>query len=341
MGAEFSNSEENLQLSLRGSPWGSYYLMDIRLWDSLDSIQLKGLCGGTISNETLIITGPPSRNGLKVGQEVTVSGQWWSNNSRVICVDDFGKVCKDEKLPANEKSTKIQNTPRLLATQKDFFNGLLQLELNSNHALGSLLDSSFIESEDSVYIDNQHLLDGVKIVKSKTAIVVENGLRLSNQWFIAPSIVIRKNVQGPVQVLCKHNCTVDTSSYLQYPSSIMLLGDAEEIKEGILIGDSVVFEGSISAFLLEDSNTTSRRSPKRLVLINQSATIEGEIISNSMTELRGRLLGQWQTESVVSTSNGPLEYGSMRFYSQSSNRDSRRQENGAIEVGQGHKLYTI
>ncbi|WP_298341164.1 hypothetical protein [uncultured Algibacter sp.] len=149
-------------------------------------------------------------------------------------------------------------------------------------------------------------LTGNIVVQSKTKITVDASSKLKDVILIAPEIELKNGVEGNFQIFATKEIIVSSHCKLDYPSAIVLnesnnISQASinnqhntpslKINSGSKISGCVVYLGKTKNY-------------KAQVLIDDKATIVGEVYCNQNLELLGKVYGSLFTSGFVANQSG-------------------------------------
>lgn len=187
------------------------------------------------------------------------------------------------------------------------------IDLNQSESF----ENSFLEPYQLVYSLNkivlsQKTLTGHIIVQSQTEIVVENSSHLKDVILVAPKITIQDGVKGAFQAFATESIDVSSNCYLGYPSALVVTIDglqnvtqpttqSEELINPIQIQSDSVVKGAI-VFTTNETATTYEPH----VVIDENATIYGEVYCNANLELKGVVYGSVFTSNFIAKQFGSV-----------------------------------
>lgn len=164
-----------------------------------------------------------------------------------------------------------------------------------------------------VPIDLQFIeLTGNIIIQSETEITVFASAKLKDIILVAPEIEIRDQVEGNFQAFAEKNIKIGKDCLLSYPSALVLIEEniitnaepqtAQEKINQITIDNGSDVRG-IVAFLSENE-TTANYKPQ--VVIEENATITGEVFCDQNVELKGTVNGSVYTKGFIANQFGSI-----------------------------------
>ena len=184
------------------------------------------------------------------------------------------------------------NEERIKLLQQEFLkmNGTTSLAQEVKHSFGELPLEIYAPT---VYLKNQKIT-GQVIIRSDSLIYIGKDAKLEDVLLFAPNIVIEAGFEGQLQAFATKTILVQKKVKLNYPSGLNLLSKYQEGNE-IKIEDNTIIEGNV---LIKTDRLQSNTVPVQLV-VNEKATIIGEIYSDTKVEFKGTLHGHMACHSFI------------------------------------------
>ncbi len=253
--------------------------------------------------------------------KIALIGELKNNkNSLALYVTDYDKPLKlsgDTKIYGNQKVSagrtgqayingKKGNSIKIRGAQSKSDDKLPKLDTDlfidvSNYktvTLNSIIDKTIINGfdEDTKVVD----LNGVSnlsditckgnlILNSSSSIQINRTANLNDVLVMAPEVFVQSGFSGNIQIVAKEVVEVEPNVKLKYPSSIYIKNDVDSVsvkinKNSTILGGIVI-----------DGNTYSG-SLKRKLIIEEDATIVGNVYCYGNTQLQGEVIGSVYTD---------------------------------------------
>lgn len=148
----------------------------------------------------------------------------------------------------------------------------------------------------SLQLENMNLSGNI-IIKSKKEIRITSSTSLNDVILIAPKIMVEPNFKGSFQGFASQEIVVSKGVNLRYPSSLVLIGNASNIKENIQIKSDAQVKGVVM-YLGEQRGY----DPK--IQISDKTNIIGEVYCNGNLELNGKVEGFVYTSNFATNQFG-------------------------------------
>ncbi len=186
-------------------------------------------------------------------------------------------------------------------------NQFLDLSTKSTYLNSFYKPLQVIYSRETILL-SEVALTGHILVQSETKIIVDATSNLKDVVLIAPIIQIKNNTEGVFQAIATKAITVGNHCKLNYPTALILEEKAQaktnntsnhkdspfiKIKKGSKIKGSVMYLGSTKNY-------------KAQILIDEKATIIGEVYCNRNIELLGNVYGTVFTSGFVANQSGSV-----------------------------------
>ncbi|GAA3647249.1 hypothetical protein [Flavivirga jejuensis] len=177
--------------------------------------------------------------------------------------------------------------------------------------------NSFYNPIQIVYSNTDINLSGITlmghiIVQSKTKITVDASSNLKDVILIAPVIDIKNHVMGTFQTIASKKINVGKNCKLNYPSALILNQTTVSISSNVISNQKNEFQGIMIDKGTEIrgtvvySETEKQKNFKAQVIIEEGATITGEVYCNRNLELKGRVYGSVFTSNFVANQSGSI-----------------------------------
>jgi len=150
-------------------------------------------------------------------------------------------------------------------------------------------------------------LTGNIIVQSQTKIIVQETSKLKDVILIAPEVEIMDNVKGSFQVFASKSIVVGVNCSLTYPSALVLNAKENDLqppleqKPLIRFGKNSTMKGMLVFF---GKGNPNYHMPQ--IIIEDGATVVGEVYCNSNLELKGNIKGSVFTSNFVANQSGSI-----------------------------------
>ena len=182
---------------------------------------------------------------------------------------------------------------------------------------GDVFENSFMQPYQLVYSQNTIVLSnktltGHIIIQSQTEIIVENTSNLKDVVLMAPKISIKDNAKGAFQAFATESIDVGRHCYLDYPSALVVTIDgldtetqpnpqSQELIRPIHIQSDSLIKGVI---VFTTNQTATTYEPH--VVIEEKATVYGEVYCNANLELKGVMYGSVFTSNFIAKQFGSV-----------------------------------
>ena len=262
------------------------------------------------NNKPLVLVGNTTIKGLAFLPQRGVKSGNISGHSYYGSQLIYGNTKTSNALPQLVSET-IQQLGRIsenTAIAEDRF-----IDLNQ----GEVFENSFLQPYQLVYSPNTLILSyktltGHIIIQSKTEIVVENSANLKDVILVAPKITVQDGVKGAFQAFSTESINIGSNCYLGYPSALVVTIDGlqnvtqpttqpEELISPIRIQSDSVVKGVV---VFTTNQTATTYEPH--VVIDENATIYGEVYCNANLELKGVVYGSVFTSNFIAKQFGSV-----------------------------------
>ncbi len=125
---------------------------------------------------------------------------------------------------------------------------------------------------------------GNLILNSNGPLKIDKTAVLNDVVIIAPEVTIDSGFRGNIQIIAKREVTLNENASLLYPSSIYIKSDIDSVSVRIKK------EAKLAGGIVIDGNTY-KGSLKRQLIIEEDATVIGDIYCYGRTELKGEIIG--------------------------------------------------
>lgn len=222
----------------------------------------------------------------------------------------YGQSKLSKKLP--ELNTEVLNHIKSIhnITDKIEPNQYIDIDLEKTSVNSFSEPLRALLSIDEIMLKNVSLAGHI-VVKSNTKITVDASAKLRDVLLIAPVIEIKENVTGSFQAFATKSITIGKHCSLNYPTALVL-NTSEKITNSesvvntnelnqILIGNNSIINGAILYLGKPKSNNY-----KPHVVLEENATVKGEILCYANLELRGSVFGSVYTSNFVASQSGSI-----------------------------------
>lgn len=181
---------------------------------------------------------------------------------------------------------------------------LIPFNLNTSYTNSFLEPTKLLYDPAPIFLSETQLIGNI-IIQSESIITVNASAKLKDVILIAPKIEIQDEVKGNFQAIASESITIGKNCNLEYPSAMLLKSTAKNNSEieshHLYLGASSTFKG-ILAYLGED--TQQRFKPQ--LIIEENATVYGEVFCEANTELKGTVYGSLYTSRFISSTSGSI-----------------------------------
>ncbi|MCF6318179.1 MAG: hypothetical protein L3J83_02705 [Proteobacteria bacterium] len=187
-------------------------------------------------------------------------------------------------------------------------NQFLDINVNRVHQNSFLKPLQVVYSNSIINLSNVALTGHIKI-ESKTKIVVDATSVLKDVVLIAPKIEIKNNVKGTFQAFATETITVGKNCKLEYPSALVLNGDNSSTEnEASQSLDYIISidKGSVIKGVVVFLGNPKPNNYKPQIVIEEGATIKGEVYCNQNMELKGGVFGSVFANNFVALQSGSI-----------------------------------
>ncbi|OUS03128.1 hypothetical protein A9Q86_01540 [Flavobacteriales bacterium 33_180_T64] len=255
------------------------------------------------NNRPLVIVGHTEINGLAYLPKRGIKSGNISGHSYYGTQHVNGIIKESQKFPMLDVSLQkhINALVELpIGNQKE----VDYLDINANRkTVNSFSTKLKLVYSDKTIVLSEIELSGHVIIQSDIKIIVEETSKLVDVILIAPSIEIKKNVEGTFQAFATNKISVSENVKLDYPSALVLYGDYKKndlYQEHILeINANTQIKGSVLCI----GNTTPDNYDSQLK-IDANVVIEGEVYCEQNLELKGTVYGSVYTNNFIVKEGG-------------------------------------
>ncbi len=210
---------------------------------------------------------------LKVPNGKTEQAYINSKKGNTIIISGVQSASKD-KLPRIEKNISVD-----ISRYKN-----LLIEGDEKQIINSF-DKETVTIDYSTIASSKNItLKGNIIVYSNSAITIDATKVINDVLLVAPRVYIEDGFKGNIQIIAKQEIVVEDNVSLTYPSSIYIENDVDSISVGI--GANTKIAGGIVI-----NGSTYKGSLKRKLVIDEKATIIGNVYCFGKTQLQGKVVG--------------------------------------------------
>lgn len=174
--------------------------------------------------------------------------------------------------------------------------------------------NSFLKPLQIIYSNNIINLSEVTLtghikIESKTKIVVDATSVLKDVVLMAPEIEIKNNVNGTFQAFATESITVGKNCNLKYPSALVLneneSSTKNETEQGLYPILSIA-KGTTLIGVVVFLGNSKPNNYKPQIVIEENATIIGEVYCEQNLELKGEIFGTVFTNNFVAQQSGSI-----------------------------------
>lgn len=144
------------------------------------------------------------------------------------------------------------------------------------------------------YLRN-YIIKGNIIIKSNDTLHIDSSTYLEDVILDAPKVVFHSNFRGNAQVFAKNGVVLENNTKLKYPS--IIVSKSDETSE-LIFNNQSSFSGLIYFQTLGLSQVD-----RNTLIIEENATIEGNIYCEGSLFLKGKVLGSVFTSSLQYKNN--------------------------------------
>ncbi len=239
------------------------------------------------------------KQGVRTGN---ISGHSYYGN-RLI----YGNAKTSQSLPKLQKETLNQIATINKVYRNIDENQFLDLSIKRTYLNSFYKPLQVIYSRETIVL-SEVSLTGHILVQSEARIIVDATSNLKDVVIVAPIIQIKNNVEGVFQAFATKEITIGNNCKLNYPTALVLKEKMQtnsheatnhketpliKIKKGSKIKGSVIFLGTTKNY-------------KAQILIDEKATIIGEVYCNRNLELLGSISGSVFTSGFVANQSGSV-----------------------------------
>ncbi len=132
-------------------------------------------------------------------------------------------------------------------------------------------------------------LRGNIIITSNSTLEIDSSAKLNDILILAPKVIVTSGFKGNIQIVAKELVDIEQDVSLLYPSSIYIKNDIDSvhvaIKNNSKIIGGIVIDGD-----------TYKGSLKRELVIDEKATVIGNVYCYGKTQLLGKIIGNIYTD---------------------------------------------
>lgn len=250
-----------------------------------DNFMPLAVVGNTYLEGTAILP----ESGVKAG---SMAGQYYSGERLVYgAVQDvndkgFPKISKPWKRYIEDLTKYIPST----------YNVILD---NLTDAQNSFFDATkYYYATEPIVLTQE--LSGNLIIKSETAIVVEQNSAITDAFLIAPTITINENVAGRMHLVSTDSIIIKKGVRLEYPSSLVLLDKTEDQNQGFIkIAKDALIQGNVIYL----SDTTEEIATSSIIL-ETGSEVRGAVYCQGALDVQGIIQGSAMTYYTLASENG-------------------------------------
>jgi cytoskeletal protein CcmA (bactofilin family) len=255
------------------------------------------LVGDTIIEGDVFV----SEHGVKAG---SIAGYSY-NKSQLI----YGNIHKSTKqLPEIQTEFDI-NTIKVLLTD----HAAVYIDPQENKTVMNSFKEpvKVIASSDPIRLQSVKLVGNI-LIHSESEIIVDATASLQDVVLVAPIITVHDNVHGNFQAFAEKNIRIGKGCRLNYPTALVL----EEKEENIINESQEETINQISiekgadirgiVLFLKETATENTADYKPQIVIEEAATIHGEVYCEQNVELKGTVGGSIFTRGFIANQFGSI-----------------------------------
>ena len=161
--------------------------------------------------------------------------------------------------------------------------------IENNTLINSFEAETIVLDLDGVRTIGNLTCKGNIILNSNGPLKIDKTATLNDVVIIAPEVIVDSGFSGNIQIIAKREVTVNETASLLYPSSIYLKSDVDSVSVRIKK------EAKLAGGIVIDGNTY-KGSLKRQLIIEEDATVIGDLYCYGRTELKGEIIGSIYTD---------------------------------------------
>jgi cytoskeletal protein CcmA (bactofilin family) len=295
----FNDEQHNVLISKKH--WGAFYILSSEAKWRNKLVSKSALVGANINEgEEIALYLADQNKPLSLTGRTVITGNCYLPKSGVKRAYIEGKSFVGNKLingikynsnitlpPINEEL--IAENLKNFSSTESISDSLLDYELflEQDSIINSFSNKTLVlYSPLNIELSNK-VIEGNIIIKSDKQITVQSSAIISNAILYAKGIILKKNVEGTMQVFAKDSIIVEENCQLHYPSVLALIGQGNSIiSRKISIAAKTVIKGSVFLY-----NENFDRKHQSLISIGEKAEITGQVYSSELLELKGKVQG--------------------------------------------------
>ncbi|WP_244462154.1 hypothetical protein [Wocania ichthyoenteri] len=240
------------------------------------------------------------KQGVRTGN---ISGHSYYGNQLI-----YGNAKTSQSLPKlqNEILNQIATINKVYRNIDE--NQFLDLSIKRTYLNSFYKPLQVIYSRETIVL-SEVLLTGHILVQSETKIIVDGASKLKDVVLVAPIIQIKNNVEGAFQAFATKEIRVGSRCKLNYPTALIL--NEEKIVTNSNTSNNL--ENIPFIKINKDSKIKGIvaylggiKNYKTQILIDEKATIIGEVYCNRNLELLGNVYGSVFTSGFVANQSGSV-----------------------------------
>lgn len=209
----------------------------------------------------------------------------------------------------NEKTNDIKIEGKQLKSNKIFPKIKNSFDIDYDNyepiSLGELADKEIINSFENhtklIYISNSNELKGYSIkgniiINSKTSIVIDETVNLTDVMIVAPKVFIGSGFSGSLQIVAEKIVEIASKVTLQYPSSIYINNNLDSVSVKVKSNSTL-----IGGVVITCKN--GKYALKRQLSIDSDSKVIGTVYCYGKTELKGNVIGSLYTDRLTLKTN--------------------------------------
>jgi hypothetical protein len=319
--SENGNVEDDIDLYGRGKdsvqllsrPWGIYDILIANAHTGDQQFQRIALAGSypDAEQQYALWLGDMDR-ALKVCGNTELTGKCFLPKAGVERAYLEGKSYTGREMVYGSVDPSSRFVPEYNKERFTLLESLLKGELNVEDSLvfwndlqaNDTVQCSFsgpvcTVNHNSALIVSGNYLEGQICLRSSVSITVSANATLQKIVLIAPKIVVEDDVHGQFQIIARDSVIIGKNVHLSYPSAICLCaGKASPLETGIMINEGTEIDGTLFAV-----RTDELLQRQLLVDIQQDCIINGDIYTNDLLDLKGKVYGSVTCQKFSLTTN--------------------------------------
>lgn len=293
------NDGENI-VSVEGKSWGMYNVACASsTWHNY-SFSKTAMFGDDIFNtEQVSLYLADQNNYLSLCGRTIVKGICYlprlgTKRAYIEGQSFVGNKMVDGDVKTSEKQLPQINS-ELIEKNNSYLTGNFQkndsIRYYEEFAVNDTIANSFNNKTLLILSDNKiqlsyKLYKGNIIIFSKNEVEIQSDARIEDIIVYAPSIKIKSGFKGNLQAFASDSLIVEDNVTLLFPSVTGLIGKTGDLRQYLKLESNCEVSGAV--FLFSKSSSTKNQP---VLSIDKNAVVYGQVYSNSLTELKGKIYG--------------------------------------------------